>query len=197
MLKLNKQWFYLLGAACLLTACSEEVKPGAKQTKAGAKSTPAVITAMAQAKPMRQSDQSLKLANQIAAKKTQKAKLASKGQAIEAVLPTRTDQYTILFDLNSNQLNQAYKGELIAFAEYLNKNPHKEVHVDGFTCELGSAEYNVALGQRRAYAVARFLESKGVNARQIILVSYGKERPTDPSHNELAWMKNRRVEVFF
>ena len=112
-------------------------------------------------------------------------------------LPNRQDQYTVLFDLNSNGLNDAYKGELVAFAQYLNRNPSQKIHVDGFTCELGSAEYNVALGQRRAYAVSKFLESKGVPSRQIVLVSYGKERPADPAHNEIAYTKNRRVEVFF
>lgn len=114
-----------------------------------------------------------------------------------AMLPTKTDQYTVLFDINSNQLNAVYQGELITFAEYLHKHLDAKIHVNGFTCELGSSEYNVALGQRRAQSVAQFLENKGVRKEQIIIVSYGKERPADPLHNELAWMKNRRVEVFF
>mgnify|MGYP001247990497 CR=1 FL=1 len=206
MLKLKSQWYSLIGVACLLTACSEAPNGLGGKKNAKAVSKPSVISAMAQTKPMNRANEELKLANQIAAKKQAQKQLAQTKKvsgnektrrSIEATLPSRSDQYTILFDLNSNRLNDAYKGELVQFAEYLNKHPEKRVHVDGFTCELGSAEYNVALGQRRAYAVAKYLESKGVKSKQVILVSYGKERPTDPSHNELAWMKNRRVEVFF
>lgn len=190
MTNCNKNWVYVIGATMLLSACSPGPDSTSKQAKA--KQAPAVISAMAQAKAMRANEEEIKLAKRIEVK-TRKNKLAS----IEAALPSRTDQYTILFDINTNKLNEAYKGELVTFAAYLNKNKNVKVHIDGYTCELGSAEYNVALGQRRAHAVAKFLESKGVSERQIILVSYGKERPADPAHNELAWMKNRRVEVFF
>ncbi len=197
MSNLNKNWYYLIAASLMLSACDQVPTMSGKQKLAKAGTAPAVVTALAQAKPMNRADEELKLSKRIAAKKNQSSVAGKKNQSIEAMLPTRNDQYTILFDLNSNKLNTAYKGELITFAEYLNKNPSKKVHVDGFTCELGSAEYNVALGQRRAYAIAKFLESKGVKNKQIVLVSYGKEKPSDPSHNELAWMKNRRVEVFF
>ena len=190
MANCNRNWCYMIGASVLLSACSPAPDSTNKQAKA--EKTPAVISAMAQAKALNANEEELKLAKRIEVK-TRKNKLAS----IEAALPSKTDQYTILFDINTNKLNEAYKGELIAFAAYLNKNKNAKVHVDGYTCELGSAEYNVALGQRRAQAVANFLESKGVSESQIVLVSYGKERPADPSHNELAWMKNRRVEVFF
>ena len=206
MLKLKTSWYSLVGVACLLSACSEAPNGFGSKKNAKSSAKPSVISAMAQAKPMNRANEEIKLANQIAAKKQAQKQLAQPKKvsgnektrrAVEATLPSRSDQYTILFDLNSNRLNDAYKGELVQFAEYLNKHPEKRVHVDGFTCELGSAEYNVALGQRRAYAVAKYLESKGVKSKQVVLVSYGKERPTDPSHNELAWMKNRRVEVFF
>lgn len=190
MMKKSLQWGAVLAACLMLVACSSEKKQvSSKQVK---QKQPAVISAMAQAKALNTDNEEIRLTKSIDAKK----KLAKK-TSFEAMLPTRSDQYTILFDLNSNGLNNAYKGELTSFAEFLRKNPSKKIHVDGFTCELGSAEYNVALGQRRAYAVAKYLESKGVPSNQIVLVSYGKERPADPSHNELAWMKNRRVEVFF
>ena len=207
MLKFKHKWCSLIAMACLLTACSQvpNMANGKKNAKQASK-TPSVISSMAKAKPMNRSSEELKLANQIAAKKqglnpSTKSKVVSAkakaSRSVDMMLPSRNDQYTVLFDLNSNRLNDAYKGELVQFAEYLNKHPSKKIHVNGFTCELGSAEYNVALGQRRAYSVAKYLESKGVKSKQIVLVSYGKERPTDPSHNELAWMKNRRVEVFF
>lgn len=187
----NLQWSAILAACLMLVACSSEQKQSKGKVHAK-QAQPAVVTAMAQATALKTDNEEVRLTKSIEAKR----KLARK-TSFEAMLPTRSDQYTILFDLNSNGLNEAYKGELLSFAEYLHKHPEKKIHVDGFTCELGSAEYNVALGQRRAYAVAKYLESKGVPSKQIVLVSYGKERPADPSHNELAWMKNRRVEVFF
>ena len=191
MLKLNKKWYLILGASILLTACQQTEEKNA-QDQSISKPDSSVVAALAEAKTFQQKEaQSVRLSSQIAQKKS------ARNKAFDATLPTLDDRYTMLFDINSNGLNEAYKGELVTFAEYLNKNTAKKIHIDGFTCELGSAEYNVALGQRRAYAVSKFLESKGVNSKQIVLVSYGKERPTDPEHNEVAWMKNRRVEVYF
>ena len=190
MFKIEKRWHFILGVSMLLTACQQENSQVEQQASASSK--PSVVTALTEAKAFGQkNEQALRLANQI------KKKKEIKNGALEVALPSQDDRYTMLFDINSNGLNEAYKGELIAFAGYLNKNPKKKLHIDGFTCELGSAEYNVALGQRRAYSVSKFLESKGVSNDQIVLVSYGKERPADPEHNELAWMKNRRVEVYF
>lgn len=191
MLKLDNRWCFILGASILLTACQQTEEKDA-QGQASLNQGSSVVTALAEAKTFQQKeDQSVRLTSQIAQKKS------ARNKAFEATLPTLDDRYTMLFDLDSNSLNESYKGELVAFAEYLNKDVATKIHIDGFTCELGSAEYNVALAQRRAYAVSKFLESKGVNSKQIVLVSYGKERPADPEHNEIAWMKNRRVEVYF
>ena len=191
-----KHWGLIIAASVFLSAC-EQPKPSdvdnfdSEQFQANLYADQGVVAAMAKPSALAEKDDELKLAEQIANKQKQKS------VASAAWLPTKADHYTVLFDLNSNSLNDAYTGELVSFAQYLNKNPSQKIHVDGYTCELGSAEYNVALGQRRAYAVSKFLESKGVSSQQIVLVSYGKERPIDPSHNEIAWTKNRRVEVFF
>ena len=69
--------------------------------------------------------------------------------------------------------------------------------IDGFTDERGTREYNLALGERRADAVATFLVSQGVRRSQIDVVSYGEERPADPGHCEAAWAKNRRAELVY
>ncbi len=104
---------------------------------------------------------------------------------------------TYHFAINDTQLENNYLTELDALSHYLSTHPNQEVHLDGFTCELGSSEYNVALGYKRAQSVAQFLEKRGVNKSQIILVSYGKEKPVDINHNEEAWSLNRRVEAYF
>lgn len=184
-------WSRPLAAVIMIVLAGCQQADKSEKQQASQRSTPAVVSAMTEFAQAQETKDT-----QAAKEKRLAEQMATKRKYLTS-LPTKTDQYTILFDINSNQLNTVYQGELVTLAEHLNKNPEAKIHVDGFTCELGSSEYNVALGQRRAQAVARFLEKKGVKKEQIIVVSYGKERPADPLHNELAWMKNRRVEVFF
>jgi peptidoglycan-associated lipoprotein len=70
-----------------------------------------------------------------------------------------------------------------------------QVRLEGHADERGTREYNLALGERRANAVAQYLEANGVSKSRIEIISYGKERPADPGHDESAWAKNRRVEI--
>jgi peptidoglycan-associated lipoprotein len=67
--------------------------------------------------------------------------------------------------------------------------------IEGHADERGGREYNLALGQRRAEAVVRSLALLGAGDAQLEAVSYGKERPVDPGHDETAWAKNRRAEL--
>jgi hypothetical protein len=62
----------------------------------------------------------------------------------------------------------------------------------GHCDERGTAEYNLALGERRAHAAKKFLSALGISADRIYTVSYGEEKPAEPGHNEAAWSKNRR-----
>jgi peptidoglycan-associated lipoprotein len=66
------------------------------------------------------------------------------------------------------------------------------VTIEGHCDERGSAEYNLALGEKRAAAVRTYLLSLGIPAARVRTVSYGKEYPFDPGHTEDAWSKNRR-----
>lgn len=66
------------------------------------------------------------------------------------------------------------------------------IRIEGHCDERGSDEYNLALGMRRAMAAKRYLAEHGVAADRLETVSYGKERPLDPGHDETAWAKNRR-----
>lgn len=67
-----------------------------------------------------------------------------------------------------------------------------KVRIEGNCDERGTVEYNLALGQKRADAAKAYLVSLGVNPDRLETVSYGKEKPVDPGHNEAAWAKNRR-----
>jgi peptidoglycan-associated lipoprotein len=77
-------------------------------------------------------------------------------------------------------------------ADWLAKNKDKKVVVEGNCDERGTNEYNMALGQRRADAAAKYLKSLGVGAGRISTVSYGEDRPVCKDSNEACWSKNRR-----
>jgi peptidoglycan-associated lipoprotein len=77
----------------------------------------------------------------------------------------------------------------------LQRQGFKRLQLAGHTDERGTTEYNLALGSRRAEAVRKYLTGLGAEARKLRTVSFGKEKPVDPGHDEAAWAKNRRVEL--
>ena len=101
------------------------------------------------------------------------------------------------FGLNKSDVHNAYLTSLEVEGQYLASHPDARVRVDGHTDERGSREYNVALGERRADAIAKALELNGASPKQVVVVSYGKERPVELAHDELAYRVNRRVELIY
>lgn len=102
---------------------------------------------------------------------------------------------TVYFDFDSYVVNDTYRNVIEANARYLGAERKREMLVEGHTDERGGREYNLALGQRRAEAVARALTLLGVAESRIEAVSYGEERPATTGNNEAAWAKNRRAEL--
>ena len=101
----------------------------------------------------------------------------------------------IYFDFDSYVLSQTARDTLATDAEYLlKKNPAIKVQIEGNCDERGSDEYNLALGEKRAKAALNYLTTLGVPAARLSFISYGKEKPADPGHDEAAWAKNRRDE---
>ena len=80
-----------------------------------------------------------------------------------------------------------------ANAASLKKNPEARVIIAGHTDARGPPEYNIALGERRARSVARYMQNLGVDVNQLSIVSYGEEKPAVEGHDESAWSKNRRA----
>lgn len=99
------------------------------------------------------------------------------------------------FDFDKAVIHSEDFQDLNAHAKYLLANPDASLVLEGHADERGTREYNIALGERRAKAVARYLSVQGVSSSQIEVVSYGEERPAMMGHNETAWAKNRRVEL--
>ncbi|MEJ7139097.1 peptidoglycan-associated lipoprotein Pal [Amphibiibacter pelophylacis] len=112
---------------------------------------------------------------------------------VESVLASQGR--TVLFDLDSYTVSGQYTPLLQAVARALNADKSAHLVLEGHTDERGGTEYNLALGQRRADAVLQQLRLLGVSDAQLEAVSYGKERPADPGHDEAAWAKNRRVDM--
>ncbi|HID46386.1 MAG TPA: peptidoglycan-associated lipoprotein Pal [Chromatiaceae bacterium] len=103
----------------------------------------------------------------------------------------------VYFDFDTAEIRPEYVDTLRAHAEYLVNTPASRLIIEGHCDERGSREYNIALGERRADSVKRFLEAEGVSTVQLETVSYGEERPVDLGHSEDAWAKNRRAELVY
>jgi peptidoglycan-associated lipoprotein len=98
----------------------------------------------------------------------------------------------IYFDFDKYDLRTDARATLDRKASFLNQNSSVRVQIEGHCDERGTEEYNLALGERRANAAKQYLTTAGISAGRLSTISYGKERPLDPGHNEAAWAKNRR-----
>ena len=98
----------------------------------------------------------------------------------------------IYFDFDSYDLSNQARKTLTSDADYLRKRAVAKLRIEGNCDERGSAEYNIALGEKRAKTAEKYLVTMGIPANRLSIISYGKEKPADPGHDEAAWAKNRR-----
>jgi len=111
-----------------------------------------------------------------------------------AVTEEKLSQFDdVRFDFDKSEVKEDGRKTCQAVAAYLKKNPKAKLQIEGHCDERGTAEYNMALGERRATAVMTYLVSLGVPKAALSTVSFGKEKPLDPGHDEGAWAKNRRA----
>jgi len=99
----------------------------------------------------------------------------------------------IHFDYDQAFLREDAKPVLRNVADAMKANRYPSLLIEGHCDERGTAEYNLALGERRAEATKKYLVSLGVGAGSLSTVSFGEEKPVDPGHTEAAWAKNRRA----
>ena len=104
-------------------------------------------------------------------------------------------QRIVYFDFDSYVVKDEYRPLIDRFAKSLAADRKKHLQVEGHTDERGGREYNLALGQKRAEAVAKSLALLGATDSQVEAVSFGKERPAVQGSDEAAWAKNRRAEL--
>lgn len=104
---------------------------------------------------------------------------------------------SVYFDYDSYVVKPDYQQVVENHARYLKANPNRKVIIQGNTDERGGAEYNLALGQKRAEAVRRSLNLLGVSDSQLEAVSLGKEKPKAQGSDEAAWAENRRADIVY
>ncbi|WP_038176855.1 MULTISPECIES: peptidoglycan-associated lipoprotein Pal [Vibrio] len=125
--------------------------------------------------------------------------LDANGQLSEQELKEQAlrETQTIYFAFDNATIAGDYEEMLAAHAAYLSKNPALNVTVEGHADERGTPEYNIALGERRASAVSKYLQALGVQADQISIVSYGEEKPLLLGQSEDVYAKNRRAVLVY
>ena len=128
----------------------------------------------------------------------------AKSTVAQVVIPDHLNPNSLLsqnksvyFDYDKFSIKDEYTPVIQINGKYLTNNVYLKIKVQGNADERGSAEYNLALGQKRADAVAKALRLYGVKETQIETTSWGREKPIDPGHNEQAWAKNRRADIVY
>ena len=110
------------------------------------------------------------------------------------VEPLKSGDFSpVYFDFDKYNIRSDARTALEYNAELLKQYPGKNILIEGHCDERGTVEYNLALGERRDKAVKDYLAQLGINKVRMETISYGKERPVDLGHNEIAWQKNRRA----
>ncbi|MDC0609573.1 peptidoglycan-associated lipoprotein Pal [Vibrio sp.] len=136
--------------------------------------------------------------NQTSSASTVSSPMSSYGQLTEQELKDKVMQeQTVFFAFDNSTISSDYQDMLSAHAAYLTSHPSITVTIEGHADERGTPEYNIALGERRAEAVQKYLQALGVQASQMSIVSYGEEKPLVREHNESAYSKNRRAVIVY
>lgn len=168
---------FVLPAGCAKKAVMKE-EPAMEKEAAVEKQAPAQAAEAAPAK----------------APEEQKVDEAAMAAAAAAALADKeASQFAdIYFAYDRFDLRPDARKILAMHAKWLTAHPEFMVRIEGNCDERGTVEYNMALGQRRAASAMKYLVDLGVGKNRISTITYGKERPLDPGHNEEAWAKNRR-----
>jgi peptidoglycan-associated lipoprotein len=101
----------------------------------------------------------------------------------------------IYFGLDDSTLSASDRDTLGRNFNRMRTKKGVEFSLEGHCDERGDGAYNTALGERRASTVKKYLMALGLSEAKLLTVSFGKEKPSDPGHNEASWAKNRRVEI--
>jgi peptidoglycan-associated lipoprotein len=167
--------FLTLAVAAFAVACSSKPKPAPAPAPTPAPvSTPTVVTTEPEPTP-------------VPTPKVDKSDLTGSLSEVSSYLKPA------FFDYDKADIRSDARDVLAANATWLKKYASVRFTIEGHADERGTAQYNLALGDRRANAAKDYVVSLGVDASRIKTVSYGKERPFATGHDEDSWQKNRRA----
>ena len=176
----------ILSIALIMTGCPKKTvvkeEPSVKKEEA-AKAEAAKAEAERKAKETK------------AKEEFEKSVVATKTPGIEGEVFESSLLKDIHFEFDKYDIRPADAALLKGNADLLKKYHKVKVQIEGHCDERGTVEYNLALGERRANSTRDYLVSIGVSPERISTISYGKEKPLDPAHNEEAWAKNRRAHT--
>jgi peptidoglycan-associated lipoprotein len=105
--------------------------------------------------------------------------------------------FTVHFKFDSAVVQDSEQVNVAGVGQALTSDPNAKLLIEGHCDERGTEEYNRSLGERRALALREALAKDGVDPMRIRTISYGKDKPVDPGHDESAWTKNRRGEFIY
>ena len=150
---------------------------------------------VAPAQKAAQTTDTSKLSNTINPNDSTNQNDTTRGQSasVETTATPEASVRDINFDFDSSIIRPDAREILIVNADFLLKNRISSIVIEGHCDERGTAEYNMALGQRRAQETKKYLVNLGIKESTITTISYGEERPLDPGNTEEAWAKNRRA----
>ncbi|HPK52941.1 MAG TPA: peptidoglycan-associated lipoprotein Pal [Smithellaceae bacterium] len=190
-MKKNFTWIGILIALVfgltMFAGCAEKkavVKEGASQEQLAADQAAKDAAAKAEAE---------RLARERAEREAAARRAKEQAVKVEPAAATEDAVKDIYFDFDKSNIRPDAREILKANADYFLKNSNAKIVVEGHCDERGTAEYNMALGQRRAQEAKKYLVNLGVQEAKMKTISYGKERPVDQGHDEQAWAKNRRA----
>ena len=183
----------VVAAGCLgvlfgVAGCANKDIVKSDESIAGNQATAKAVAAPAESK-------AVKTAEAVKSEPVAAAKAAAPAEQAVNAVPAQNVFEKVYFNFDSSDLSQDARNALSRNAEILLKaQSAARLKIEGHCDERGSAEYNLALGERRAKAAQKYLTTMGVQPERLATVSYGKERPAVQGSNESAWAKNRRDE---
>ncbi len=120
--------------------------------------------------------------------------MPSSAKELKSKVDKASKLYMVHFDFDKYIIKDEYKGRLRENAQWLKSNSGVSIVIEGHADERGENEYNLALGDKRATSVKRYLKALGVKISNLSTISYGEEKPLNEEHSDVAWAENRRAE---
>lgn len=187
-----------LGTAVLVTGCQKRVST---EDLAGSADSTAQVPAVAETVPEAEAvpEGGVVTAEDIQGNTDAKlggsyASLTPGGDELTKKAMEKGQLFTIYFDYDKYTIRDVDMENLTRNAKFLGLNGTIKVRIEGHADERGETEYNLALGDKRARSVMKYLQDMGIQVQRMDVVSYGEEKPAVDGHDEGAWSKNRRAE---